>query len=80
MCLEVVDLAVHEACRIEDAMAAVHHVIVERDYHERRIGYHAAELARVKREVFNELSPAKRSQPSKHIFAGQHSNSDRSSH
>jgi hypothetical protein len=76
MGLQVVNLAVHQPGRIEDPVAAVHHVIVEGDYHERRIGHDAAELARVEREVFDQLSRAKRPQPGEHIFAGQYGDSD----
>ena len=42
---EVVDLAVDQARSVEDPVAAMHHVIVERQHHQGRVGDDAAQLA-----------------------------------
>src|SRR5262249_40203059 len=47
--LQIVDLALHEGGGVEDAMPSVHHVVVEGNDHERGVGDHTAELARVER-------------------------------
>ena len=49
MRLEVVNLPADQAGGVEDAVAAVHHVVVERQDHQRRVGHDAAELARIER-------------------------------
>src|SRR5438309_1185028 len=43
VCLQVVDLPVLDGRGIEDAVPAVHHVIVERDDHQRGVGHDPAE-------------------------------------
>ena len=49
-------LAVHDGGGVEDPVAAVHHVVVERQDHERGIGHDPAELARVERPVLDGLA------------------------
>ncbi len=55
MRIEVVDPAVDDAGGVEDAVAAMDHVIVEGNHHQCRVGDDAAELARVERRVFDRL-------------------------
>jgi hypothetical protein len=55
MGLEVVDLPVHDGRGVEDAVAAMHDVIVEGEHHEGGVGHDAAELARVESPVANGL-------------------------
>ena len=72
MRIEVVDPAVDDAGGVEDAVAAMDHVIVERDHHQRGIGDDAAELARVERRVFDRLLRAQRAQLFEHVLVGEH--------
>ena len=67
MRFEIVDAAVDEAGRVEDAVTAMHHVIVEGNDHQGRIGDDAPELARVEGGEFDRLSSAKRPQARKHV-------------
>src|SRR2546427_6925032 len=55
MRLEVIDLAGLDRRGVEDAVPAVHHVIVERDDHQRGVGHDPAELAGVERPVLDRL-------------------------
>ena len=56
MGFEIVNPAVDQAGRVEDAVSAMHHVIVERNHHQRRFGDDAAQLARVKGVVVDGLA------------------------
>jgi hypothetical protein len=81
MRLEIVDASVDDPGRVEDAVAAMHHVIVERDHHQRGICDDATELARVEGVELNRLPPAelvergenvsRRQQPG-HVCGGAH--------
>ena len=62
MRFEIVDLPVDDAGGVEDAVAAVHHVIVERNHHQRRIGDDAAKLAGIERRVLDRLLRAQGAQ------------------
>ena len=72
MRLEIVDAAVHETRSIEDAMPAVHHVIVERNHHQRGIGDDAPELAGVERGELYGLPSAQRAQVAKDFVGAEH--------
>ena len=54
-------------------MAAVHHVIVERDHHQRRIGDDAAELTGIERGVFHRLLRAQGAELFEDVLVGQRS-------
>jgi hypothetical protein len=69
--LEIVDPAVDDAGGVEDAVAAVDHVIVERNHHQRRIRHHAAKLAGVERRVLDRLPGAQRLQLIDHVGGRQ---------
>ena len=71
MRLEVVDLSANEAGGVEDAMAAVHHVVVEREHHQRRIGDHPAQLAGVERREFHRLAVAECAESGEYVGVRQ---------
>jgi len=71
MGFEIVDAAIDQARRVEDAVAPVHHVIVERKNHQRRIGDDATELARVERVESHRLARAQRAQGRQHLVGAQ---------
>src|SRR5262249_55494419 len=70
--LEVVDLASLDRRGVEDAVAAVHHVVVERDDHQRGVGHDSAELARVERPVLDRLAGPERPELLDYVTGRQH--------
>ena len=72
MRLEIVDPAADEPGRVEDAVATVDHVVVEREHHQRRVGDDAAELTGVERGVCHRLASAKRVEAGEHVGGVQH--------
>ena len=72
MRFEIVDAPVHEPGGVEDAVAAMDHVVVERDQHQRRIGDDAAELARIERVELHRLPRPQRAQAAQHVVGVQH--------
>ena len=72
MRFQIVDLPVNQSGRIEDPMAAVHDVIVERDHHQRGIGDDAPELAGVERGELHGLPSAQRAQVAKDLVGAEH--------
>src|SRR4030095_5937872 len=78
--LEVVDLAALDRRGVEDAVAAVHHVVVERDDHQRRVGHDPAELARVERPVLDRLPGPERPELLDYLTGRQHWQSGRHRH
>ena len=71
VCLEVVDPAVHQRGRIEDAVPAMHDVIVEGNHHQCRVGDDAAELAGVEGGVLHRLTGAQVAEPRKRFVGSQ---------
>ena len=71
MRVEIVDPAVDDAGGVEDAVAAMDHVIVERNHHQRRIGDDAAELARIERRVLDRLLRPQRAQLLEDVGVGE---------
>ena len=71
MRLEIVDAAVDDTRRIEDAVPAVHHVIVERNHHQCGIGDDAPELAGVEGGELDRLPSAKRAQVREHVIRSE---------
>ena len=69
--IEIVNPAVDDARGVEDAVAAMDHVIVERNHHQCRIGDDAAELARVERRVLDRLLLAQRAQLCENVCIGE---------
>ena len=65
-------LPVDEPRGVEDAVAAMHHVVVERNHHQRRVGDDAAELAGVERGEGHRLAFAQRAEAGQHVGGGQH--------
>src|SRR5262249_20134442 len=74
------DLAGLNRCRVEDAVAAVHHVVVERDDHQCGVGHDPAELARVERPVLDRLAGPKRAELLDYLTGRQHWQSGRHRH
>ena len=72
--LEIVNVPGDEAGGVEDAMAAMDHVIVERDHHQGRIGDDAAKLAGVEGSVFDRLTRAQRAQGGKRLIGVEQGN------
>ena len=60
MRLEVVNLVRRRCGRIEDAVAAMHDVVVEREHHQRGVGDDALQLAGIERPVLDGLPRAQR--------------------
>src|SRR5437879_7979363 len=71
MRLEIVDLAALDSRRVEDAVPAVHHVVVERKDHQRGIRHDPAELARVERPVLHRLPDPKLPEPRHYLVRRQ---------
>ncbi len=70
--VEIVDPPADERRRVEDAMAAVNHVVIERQHHQRRVGDNPAKLAGVERlELYRLVSP-EAAQGVEHILSCQH--------
>ena len=69
--LEIVDLPADQPRGVEDAVTAVHHVVVERNHHQRRVGDDAAELARVERGELHRLARAQGAEAGQDIGGGQ---------
>src|SRR5262249_13922520 len=65
---------------VEDAVAAVHHVVVERDDHQRGVGHDSAELARVERPVLDRLAGPERPELVDYVTGRQHWQSGRHRH
>src|SRR5215510_533225 len=80
MRLEVVDLAAFDCRGVEDPVATMHHVIVERDDHQCGVGDDPAELARVERPVLDRLPGPKRAELLDYITGRQHWQSGRHRH
>ena len=72
MRIQIVNLAVDDARGVEDAVAAMDHVVVERDHHQGGIGDHPSELAGIERGVLDGLFRAQRPQLFKHFMFVQH--------
>jgi hypothetical protein len=69
--IEIVDFSVDECRGVEDAVAPVDHMVVERNHHQRRIGDDTPELARIKGRVVDGLPSAERLHPRDHVFGGE---------
>jgi hypothetical protein len=71
MRFQIVNTPVHQTSSVEDAVAAVDHVIVERNDHQRGISDDASELAGIERAELDGLPRAKRAQAGKHILRAE---------
>ena len=74
MRVDVVDLPANDRRGVEDAMAPVDDVIVEREHHQRRIGDDPVQLARIEGPEVDWLLRAERSQLSDDVFLGEDGN------
>ena len=69
--VELIEHAMGQRSRVEDRVAAVHHVIVERQHHERGVGDDAVEDARIHRVKIRRFGVNGLAQTRKRFFSGE---------